>query len=741
MTSGGTGSQEPGRSGRLARQRPGSLAVRKVNVQHIDSPIPGASGLRAWSGWRGPLGRGVLEEGSLPSRWSAGSDSIRWRAAIPGKGFSSPILLDEQVLVTTAFEAGGDRLPADSTLGAVGLLSVIAWSSVLVRARGHAGAPPLSVGASGWLVWLLLGGCGAAFLVQDFVWVQGLHSALLVALGLAVACSWRLALRRSSVRRGPALLTVLVGGLALGLLAAKLPPRHGFFVLVLGLSAAFLSASWHSLRFAGASARETIAACERAVVRAAPLTWILVILATAVWPLAFWDESTAQHVVRRSSLLVIPGLTLGLRWLPVHATLRRLFALALLVAGAALWQLLPDDTVAASTLNRALTAVPAGLAAAWLAFANPRARTAFGDTSLRVAGLLLALSVMVFARANFLQPRLRTIQAVVCLDARDGKELWRTEVFETVNAHVSTFRTSNASPTPCSDGRNIIAHFGNGTACLDRAGGIRWRHENPGFTAAALYGAGSSPLIVGDTAVVLQERERMLEGEPSTLSAFGLESGEQRWRHVLESARSSYGTPILVEERGVAELVAASWRSVVAFDAASGERLWSLGVDVEEIVTSPVHDSGHVYVAGGSMRGKTLGLRLPARAGELPERCAPQVLWETARSSSCCASPVLYRGLLFALDRGGVLTCYEAQTGSVHWSERVAPGEYFASLVAGDGKVYATSSEGLTTVVAADDTFRILAENALEEAVFASPALGEGFLILRGEEHLFRVDG
>jgi outer membrane protein assembly factor BamB len=64
-----------------------------------------------------------------------------------------------------------------------------------------------------------------------------------------------------------------------------------------------------------------------------------------------------------------------------------------------------------------------------------------------------------------------------------------------------------------------------------------------------------------------------------------------------------------------------------------------------------------------------------------------------------------------------------------------------ASLVAGDGKIYFTNLDGGIAVVKASPKFQILARNGLGEAIVASPAISNGQIFIRGEKHLFCIQG
>lgn len=69
--------------------------------------------------------------------------------------------------------------------------------------------------------------------------------------------------------------------------------------------------------------------------------------------------------------------------------------------------------------------------------------------------------------------------------------------------------------------------------------------------------------------------------------------------------------------------------------------------------------------------------------------------------------------------------------------EGAAAGAYRASPLAAEGRVYFVSTDGVTTVVAAERTFRRLAENHLDDTIVASPIAAGGNLLLRGQKWLY----
>ena len=99
---------------------------------------------------------------------------------------------------------------------------------------------------------------------------------------------------------------------------------------------------------------------------------------------------------------------------------------------------------------------------------------------------------------------------------------------------------------------------------------------------------------------------------------------------------------------------------------------------------------------------------------------------------------MLVGDLLYMVSDNGVLTCLEAKTGKMVWSERLG-GKYGASLLYADSRIYVSSKQGKTTVIEPGRTFRKLAVNELNGGFYASSAVAGESLLLRTKTHLYRV--
>ena len=129
----------------------------------------------------------------------------------------------------------------------------------------------------------------------------------------------------------------------------------------------------------------------------------------------------------------------------------------------------------------------------------------------------------------------------------------------------------------------------------------------------------------------------------------------------------------------------------------------------------------------------------PSGHGELPEAT---VVWKHVRGIPYVATPVLDHGILWLVKEGGIVTKLDAATGHLLQEERVPGfGNYFASPVAGDGKIYFASESGTVSVVASEQAWRVISSRDFHEKIFATPALDAHHLYIRTEQALYCFKG
>jgi|GEM_PF-2336678 len=344
--------------------------------------------------------------------------------------------------------------------------------------------------------------------------------------------------------------------------------------------------------------------------------------------------------------------------------------------------------------------------------------------------VLVTIALAGFVGTNLLGEVSNISRDVVCIDEASGDILWQTVAFRGPG-ECKYPKNSYATPTPCTDGYHLIAYFGTELLCLDFDGEIQWRQREPDWAAKSINGAGSSPIIYRDRVMISSDREYQ-SNRPSSLRCFALATGDMLWESASESAGNGYSTPVIDENSSQPKIISLSQHSILAFNVADGRELWRVPVNAAQPVPSMLVRNNQLLFSGGiNGRGET-GLIL------LGEN-APTVVWKKRGSAPEVSSPVWYDDLMFTVTNAGVMSCYDVTCGKRHWRKRLpaGSGDYFASLVAADGKVYACQTNGTTAVVLASSRFRLVAENDLGEETWASPAVHNNRLFLRTAKALY----
>ena len=346
---------------------------------------------------------------------------------------------------------------------------------------------------------------------------------------------------------------------------------------------------------------------------------------------------------------------------------------------------------------------------------------------------MAALGILAFLPTNLIIPRMGMQRAVVCLDFATGEILWHTRAF-TGPAERKHRDSSYATPTPATNGQHVVAHFGIGTACLDFDGQVLWKVADPQYAKQTRYGAAASVLTWGNKAIVLQESEEKTRRR-TWLAAFDIVSGDLLWKVQPAYLRWAYTTGLLHDDGAGARLIIASYRKIFCFELDSGRLLWEHDIPMEQIVASLAQEGSTFCVGGGTWGPNGLiAFRLHGPTAESPV----EELWQASEETPGCASPVIHRGIVFTVTDTGIMRAYDAASGELHWRKRLK-GRYLASLVAGDGKVYACNTNGLTTVVAAEPSLRILSQNRLEGDCRASLAVADSHFLVRTSDFLYCI--
>ena len=323
---------------------------------------------------------------------------------------------------------------------------------------------------------------------------------------------------------------------------------------------------------------------------------------------------------------------------------------------------------------------------------------------------------------------------VEAFDRESGRRVWEHRL-EAVGPMPEIHDKHNmASPSPVSDGQRVYAWFATGQiVALDMDGKVVWeRHlgrEISPFTVA--WGHSSSPTVFEDTLLLLCDHT-----PKAYLLALDRATGKEKWRADRGADRMSYSTPLVVDGPKGPELIVNSSERVDAYNPRTGERLWHFGGTNRFPVPSPLFHDGTIYMSRGYRSSPYMAVR-PGGSGDISKT---HVLWENATGGPYISSLIHYQGLVYMATDVGAVTVVDAKDGSRVWQQRI-DGVFSASPVAADGKIYFVSENGETIVLRAGRTPEVLARNALGERQIASPAVSDGQIFIRTDDHLYAIGG
>lgn len=349
---------------------------------------------------------------------------------------------------------------------------------------------------------------------------------------------------------------------------------------------------------------------------------------------------------------------------------------------------------------------------------------------------------------------------VVQLDRKTGRVKRDLKLFDVANPQFAHKFNTYASPTPVIEEGRLYVTFGSpGTACLDtQTGKVLWERRD--FVCNHYRGAGSSPIVFENllfmnfdgsdhqfiVALDKQTGRTVWKADRSVdykdLGPDGKPEAEGDWR-------KSFSTPHVAVLHGQPTLISSGAKAHYGYEPLTGHELWRVEErSCHSASARPVVGNGLVFISAGFSRGVLLAVQPGTGTGEVVDSNEPvkdssasrlHVVWKSKRNVPNKPSLLLVDDLLFMTDDGGIASCVEAKTGAEVWRERVG-GNYSASPLYADGRIYFFNEEGKTTIIAAGRQFKVLAENQLGDGFMAAPAVAGKALYLRSRTHLYRIE-
>lgn len=328
---------------------------------------------------------------------------------------------------------------------------------------------------------------------------------------------------------------------------------------------------------------------------------------------------------------------------------------------------------------------------------------------------------------------------ISCLHLETGDVLWDQTVGETTPPVVHPSNTY-ATESPATDGQRVFTFFATtGTlSAWDCDGDALWRKELGTYPSGNGFGSGSS-LATSDGRVYVQYDN----DENSFVVAYDAATGEQLWRDD-RPAKTSWSTPLIWNNAHRQELVACGADIVTSYDPNDGSVLWRLSGMQSAFSGSPAADSQRIYFGtSGPMSAGPLVAVDAGVDGAIPldgKFESDRIAWSRTRSGPGMASPVVAGGCLYIPGSGGVLNCYDTETGERHYRTRVPKMKtVVASLWADDERVFMLDEAGTTHIIQTGPEFKLLAANSVDDLVWSSPTIAGEVLLIRGVDNLYCI--
>lgn len=319
-------------------------------------------------------------------------------------------------------------------------------------------------------------------------------------------------------------------------------------------------------------------------------------------------------------------------------------------------------------------------------------------------------------------------RVLLCLDRGSGRMIWQAPVLKSALEGKHRLN-SHASSTPATDGERVFTAFLDGAQVVvsahDFNGGQVWQ-VRPGVFASK-HGFCSSPVLFEDKVIVNCDHDG-----PGYIVALSRTDGRELWRIERPNNTRSYCVPMIRRMAGRVQMVLSGSKCVTSYNPVDGSLIWMIDGPTEQFVASLVQDdkSGLLLMSGGFPEHHILAIR-PDGSGNVTDT---HITWRTNKGVAYVPSPLCENGWFLIVSDSGIAHCFDAASGEIAWEERMK--EHHASLVGAEGRVYLVNDFGTLRAVKPGSQYNLIAETELGEKVFASPALSDGQIFIRGEKNL-----
>jgi outer membrane protein assembly factor BamB len=336
---------------------------------------------------------------------------------------------------------------------------------------------------------------------------------------------------------------------------------------------------------------------------------------------------------------------------------------------------------------------------------------------------------------------------VLCIDRDTGKIVRDWKLFDVTNPQYAHPFNTHASPTPVIEEGRVYVTFGAaGTACIDtKTFKVLWERRD--IECNHFRGAGSSPILFrnlllmhfdgSDVQFVIALDKRTGETVWRTKRSIDFQDLDENGKPAADGdMRKAFSTPHVEQINGRWEMISLGAKAAYSYDPLTGTELWRVEQRGQHSAsTRPVVGHGLIFFPTGFAAGQLFAVRAGG-AGLITDT---HVAWKVNRGVSNKPSILLVDDLIYMIGDTGIASCIEAKTGKQVWQERIG-GEYSASPVYADGRLWFFSEGGETKVLKPGRVFEQIGVNRLDEGFLSSPAIAGKAFYLRTRTHLYRIE-
>jgi outer membrane protein assembly factor BamB len=357
----------------------------------------------------------------------------------------------------------------------------------------------------------------------------------------------------------------------------------------------------------------------------------------------------------------------------------------------------------------------------------------------------IGLKTGIFGDVTSVQDSLEHEWKVYCFDKQTGNLIWEKTAHTGLPRVKRHPKSTHANCTVTTDGKYVVAFFGSeGLYCFNMDGEFMWMKDfgtlRSSFFSApeAEWEFASSPLLYNGRVIVQCD---VLEN--SFLGVLDAATGNEIWK-VSRNDYPGWATPNLYVNAGKPVVVVNGFNHIGGYDFQTGEEIWRMSGGGDIPIPTPVIGENLVYFNSAHGRQAPIYAVRKDAIGDISlsgnQSSNEYVTWSLPRSGSYMQTMILYRGLLYSCEWNGSITCFDALTGERIYRNKLGTTSSFtASPVIADGKLFLSDDDGIVYIVQTGKDFSVLNTCPLGDVCMTSPAISEGLIVFRTQQHLVAI--